>query len=175
MHCPHCGKDLNDDHPACPGCRFHISDLDPELGPPPARTGDLLDLAGVLGPADRARLVDRTRLLRAHTGAELAVVVVPHTRPRKPAEYAFWLFNRWGMGGADHAGILLVLALAERRIESEVGVGLEEIVTDEASAALLEEHAVPFLRAGELGEGLWQAVDVLCQMVELERRAGARA
>ena len=38
----------------------------------------------------------------------------------KPAEHVFWLFNRWNVGGPEHAGLLLLLAVAERRIESEV-------------------------------------------------------
>lgn len=170
VRCPHCDEDLNDDHPACPACRFHIADLDPELGPPPPRQGDVLDRAGVLAPEERARIAERIARLRAGTGADLAVVTVPTTAPRKPSEYAFWLFNRWGVGGVEHAGVLVVLALAERRIEAEVGVALEDRVTDEASGVLLEEHAVPFLRAGRLGEGLYQACDLLAQLVERPRR-----
>ena len=169
MHCPHCGVDLNDDHPACPGCRFHIDDLDPLLGPPPPRTGDVLDLAGALSPAERARLQARCARLRGRTGAELVVAIVPDTAPRKPAEYVFWLFNRWGVGGADHRGILVLLALAERRIESEVGYALEEVVSDAVSGELLAAHAVPFLREGALGEGLYQACDVLAQLIESAR------
>lgn len=171
MRCPQCDKDLNDDHPACPECRFHISDLDPVLGPPPPRQGDVNDRAGVLTPEERARIAGRAALLRARTGADLALITVPTTAPRKPSEYAFWLFNRWGVGGVEHAGVLVVLALAERRIESEVGVALEDRVSDAASGLLLEEHAAPFLRAGRVGEGLFQACDLLAQLVEQRRRA----
>lgn len=174
MRCPHCDVDINDDHPACPECKFHISDLDGVLGPPPTRAGDVYDGAHVLSPEERARLTERLAQLRGRTGAEVVVVTVPTTAPRKPAEYAFWLFNRWGVGGLEHAGILVLLAVAERRIESEVGVALEDAVTDDVSTALLTAHAVPFLRAGHLGEGLYQACDVLAQLVE-RARAGARA
>ncbi|MCO5168239.1 MAG: TPM domain-containing protein [Planctomycetes bacterium] len=166
MHCPHCAKDLNDDHPACPECKFHISDLDAELGAPPERQGDVLDRAGVLTPDERERLVRRCADLRARTGAELVVVTAASSAPRKPCEHAFWLFNRWEVGGAAHAGILVLLSLAERRVESEVGVALEEIISDAASGALLEAHAVPFFALGSFGEGLYQAVDVLAQLVE---------
>jgi uncharacterized protein len=175
MHCPHCGVDINDDHPACPTCKFHISDLDAELGPTPPRTGDLLDRAGVLGPEDRARLTERLATLRGRTGAELVVVTTPSSAPRKPSENTFWLFNRWGVGGLEHAGILLLLSMAERRLEAEVGVALEDVITDAMCAELLDEHAVPFLKQGAFGEGLYQACDILAQLVESARGAKVRA
>lgn len=174
MRCPHCDVDINDDHPACPKCKFHISDLDALLGPPPTRAGDVHDGAHVLTGEERDRLAERLGRLRGRTGAEAVVVTVPSTAPRKPAEYAFWLFNRWGVGGPEHAGVLVLLAVAERRIESEVGIALEDAVTDDLSTALLTEHAVPFFRVGRFGEGLYQACDVLAQLVE-RARAGARA
>jgi len=62
--------------------------------------------------------------------------------------------------------VLILLALAERRIEVEVGFALEGVLTDAAASAILEEHAVPFLRAGRLGEGVRHAVDVIARVFE---------
>jgi len=47
-----------------------------------------------------------------------------------------------------------------------VGYSLEPIITDEESLRILQEHVVPFLREGNYAEGLYQAVDVLGQIIE---------
>jgi uncharacterized protein len=168
MRCPSCDKDLNDDHPACPGCNFHIAQLDPILGPVPHKA-QLLDRAGVIGKRERSRLLERADLLASRAGAELCVVTLPTSAPRKPAEWAFWLFDRWQVGGPGHEGLLVLLSQAEHRVECEVGWGIESAISDEASTALLNEHAVPFFRQGRWGEGLFQAVDVLAQLIEHAR------
>ena len=169
MRCPSCDADINDDHPACPGCRFHISQLDPILGPVPPKAR-LLDRAGLIDKRDRSRLLERIDLLASRAGVELCVVTLETSAPRKPSEWAFWLFDRWQVGGPGHEGVLVLLSRQERRIESEVGWGVEQAISDEASTALLGAHAVPFFRQGRWGEGLLQAVDVLAQLIERARR-----
>jgi len=75
-----------------------------------------------------------------------------------PAEMAFWLLNHWGIGGRQNRGLLVLLALEERRIEVEVGYGLEPIVSDAAADAILDEHIVPLLSAGDLAKALDESV-----------------
>lgn len=164
MHCPSCAADLNDDHPACPKCKFTISDLDAVFGAAPPRDGAVVDLAGALAATDRDRLTARLGAFADATGLEMIVAVVQSTAPRLPAEYAFWLFNRWRIGGPRHGGILVLLALDERRIETEVGFTLEGILSDAAAGEILETHAVPFFKADRYGEGLFHACDVLAHV-----------
>ncbi len=169
VRCPRCELDLNDDAPACPGCAFHIRDLDAELGAPPARAGDVVDVPGVLAPAERAALEARLARLRAATGRELVLAVVPTSAPRKPSEHVFWLFNRWAVGGGAGEGVLVLCALAERRLECEVGCALEDVVTDAASGEILRERAAPLLTRGELGAGLLAGCDALAALIEAAR------
>lgn len=170
MRCPRCEADVTDQAPTCAGCGFGIADLDALLGAVPACRGLVTDDAGMLSPAGAEKVAARAREFEARTGAQLRVVTRETTAPCKPAEAAFWLFNRWNVGdvgGQDvNRGLLVLLAKQERRIQCEVGHGLEGLVTDEAAGHILEAHAVPFLAKGEVDEGLLQAVDVLAQVVE---------
>jgi uncharacterized protein len=158
--------DIDDPAPECERCGFHIRDLDAVMGEPPARTGRLTDAAGALSAGDARRIDERIAALEARTGIEIAVATMATTAPRKPSEVVFWLFNRWRVGGERHAGVMILLAIAERRIESEVGYALEDVLTDEASSRILEWHAVPFLAGGAYGEGLRHAVDVTARVLE---------
>jgi uncharacterized protein len=145
-----------------------------QLPLPPPQTGHVNDWAGVLCAAEAERITQRCQEVFTNTQAELIVVTVPTTAPIQPAEYVFWLANRWDMGGADNHGLLILLALHERRVESEVGYALEPLLSDAASAQLLEEHVVPCLRAGQHAEGLYQAVNVLGKVLEVAHRSSRR-
>jgi uncharacterized protein len=170
MLCPHCQRDVPDRVEVCP-CGFSIADLDRLAGRPPKKA-HVHDGAAVLSPEAEDRLAARIRDFVDRTGGELCVVTVVRTAPLQPAEMAFWLHNRWKVGGPEHRGLLVLLALEERRIECEVGYGLEPIVTDEASGELLDREVVPLLAGGEVEAGVEAAVERLCQLVEAAVEAG---
>jgi uncharacterized protein len=167
MRCPHCQADIDDRVPSCPDCAFHVRDLDADLGEPPVRgDGSLVDGAGVLSEEERRVIASRAARFRRVTGHDLAVVTVESAAPRLPSEYVFWLFDRWGMGPE---GVLILLALAERRVEVEVGWGLEGWLSDAAADRILEDHAAPILGRGDLAQGLQVAADLVARVIEHAR------
>src|SRR4029078_3757438 len=72
-------------------------------------------------------------------------------------EYAVKLFENQGRGigekGKDN-GLLILLALKERRVWIEVGYGLEQWITDGYSGDTSREYMVPEFRNGRFGAGL---------------------
>jgi uncharacterized protein len=166
MKCPHCQTEVTDRIPSCPKCSFTLADLDAKLGPPPPRPQALLDTAELLSADERRSIEERCALFAQRTGAEMLVVTLRSAQPVLAPEYAFWLFNHWQVGGETHAGLLVLLCVDDHRLDCEVGYELEGIVTDEASTELLREHAAPWLKRGQIGEGLARAADVLAQLVE---------
>ncbi len=166
MHCPKCAIDLNDDVPQCPSCGFSIDDLNKVLGTPKEKTGLIMDWAGVISDDGKKKLLGRLQHFQQQTGSEFLIATIQTTSPRLPSEYVFWLLNRWQVGGENHSGLLVLLAMQERRIEVEVGYSLERFVTDEAATLILQHHAVPFLKAGDFDGGLFYASDTLARVIE---------
>jgi uncharacterized protein len=158
----------------CPHCRFTLSVLELQFPPPPPQIGHVNDWAGVLSATAAERIAHRCQEVFARTQAELIVVTVSTTAPVQPAEYIFWLANRWDMGGTENRGLLILLALQERRVESEVGYALEPLLSDAVSAQLLEEHVVPLLRTEQYADGMYQAVNVLGKALEAAYRPARR-
>lgn len=159
MKCPRCGLIVTDAIPRCQGCAFSIADLDALLPAPPPRRGFINDFAGILTPAQNETLENvLTGFAREYNG-EMVLVTRHTSRPVKPAEYVFWLFNRWEVGGATHRGLMILLSLAERRIESEVGYFWEPIISDPVSDALLATAVVPLLEKGDYFGALQTAVE----------------
>jgi len=165
MKCPHCGLIVTDAVPQCPGCDFSIDALDAKLSKPPQRQGYVNDFAQLLSEKQHENLEAILAAFAQKSGGEIALVIVKNTRPVKPSEYVFWLFNHWGIGGERHSGLLILLARDEHRIESEVGYSWEPIITDPESGQILDAHVVPLLQAGETFFALETAVEKLCSMI----------
>jgi uncharacterized protein len=129
----------------------------------------------VLSGTGRTALEGRLRALAASTGGEMCVVTRSTTRPVRPAEYAFWLFNRWQLARSHHRGLLILLALREQRIETEVGYGWESVASDLETGAVLDVHVVPRLREGDFERALIAAVDELGALFEATRPVSPRS
>src|SRR5258708_39540157 len=72
-------------------------------------------------------------------------------------EYATKLFENHGKGIGEKNksnGLLIVLALKERKVRIEVGYGLEEFVTDRFAGEPSRQYMVPEFRNGGYGQGL---------------------
>lgn len=174
IRCPQCYTTFTERMEACPQCGFSLATLDSQMPPPPLQAGPVNDWADVLTAEDAQRLLQKCQAIHQAAQAELSVVTVETTAPLKPAEYVFWLANHWEIGGSENRGLLILLALHERRIESEVGYGLEPLLSDSESELIIQEHVVPYLYAGQYAEGLYQAVNALGQALIVKHKAATR-
>lgn len=141
--------------------------------PLPVLTEPVHDLAGVVDPPSRAALERTIRALRSATGDVIVVVTVPTVAPYPDIrDYAVELFENHGRGigekGKDN-GLLVVLAVEDRRVWIEVGYGLEPIVTDGFAGETSRRFMVPAFRDGRYGEGLLAGVQRLAGRIAEER------
>jgi uncharacterized protein len=126
--------------------------------PRPANGGYVADNGGVLGP-EYIRLIDAAcRELQAKTTIELAVVTVADMGGLEIEEFAEKLFRSFAIGakGKD-SGLLLLCSRDDRALRLEVGYGLESVIPDARAGSLLDVNAMPYLRNGQFGRGLFLA------------------
>jgi uncharacterized protein len=122
------------------------------------------DGAGVLGPEYISMIDGVCRDLQAKTTVELAVVTVNDLGGLVIEDFADKLFRRFGIGavGKDN-GLLLLYARDDRAVRVEVGYGLEGLIPDAKASQILDLSALPYLRNGLIGRGLFLAVRALAQ------------
>ncbi len=123
-------------------------------------TGFVNDFAGVIDP-DSAQLMEQiSRSIQEKTGAQVAVVTVDSISPYPTIEeFSIELAQSWGIGkkGKDD-GILIVLAMKERKVRIEVGYGLEGAIPDSVAGRILDERVIPALKQQQWGKGLLQGL-----------------
>jgi len=174
MKCPRCGWIADRPVARCPGCGFSLASLDRALGTPPAGDATLDDGAHVLSGAARERIAARLVRLAESTGGAWIVVTRHTTAPVRPAEYAFWLCNHRGLEARGHRGMLVLLALREQRIETEVGSAWEHAAGDLETGRVLDAHVVPLLRQRDYDAAIETAIEELAKLVPAAADGGAR-
>ncbi|HXL15472.1 MAG TPA: TPM domain-containing protein, partial [Methylomirabilota bacterium] len=121
----------------------------------PQPKGYVSDFAGVVDEASRDSTEAIARELREKTGAELAVVTLQDLGGEEIDPVAVDLYKAWGIGtkGKDE-GVLILLAVKERRVRIEVGYGLEGILPDGLCGSIIRHVMAPELSQGLFGPGL---------------------
>jgi uncharacterized protein len=109
------------------------------------------DFAHVLDPTTVAQLDNICFQIEQKAHAQIAVVTVNSLDGSDIESYAVALYKQWGIGSkaTDH-GVLILLAVQDRKYRIEVGYGLEPILTDGKVGGFGRE-AVPLLRQNDYG------------------------
>ena len=116
----------------------------------------VVDETGSLSAADRTKLERLTQSIRETTKADMMVVVIPTTAGEPQRRFATALFNHWRLGnGARNDGILLFVALADRKSEIILGDGLDSPDQRSASQRIMDQVMVPHFRAGRPGRAIF--------------------
>jgi uncharacterized protein len=104
----------------------------------PKLSGRVVDAANLLPATTEQQLTGKLAALETRTGRQLVVATVPSLGGYEIEEYGYQLGRAWGIGGekADDGAILLV-APNERAVRIEVGYGLEGVLTDAVSSAII--------------------------------------
>lgn len=132
----------------------------------PAATGAVNDFAGVI-PGDAAdRMARLSQEVLEKTGTSIVVATVKDVGDNEPEMYANELYQAWGIGKkGEDKGVLIFLALQERKIRIETGYGVEGILPDGLVGEILDRYVTPYLKKGDYGTGLNNAVAAVAQVV----------
>ena len=105
------------------------------------------------------------------TGTAVVVATVPTVGDRVVDDYATRLYESWGIGKkGEDKGVLILLALKERRVRIETGYGVEGILPDGVVGEIIRLHVIPHLKQGDYGRGLLNAMTAVSDVIA--RNAG---
>ena len=114
-------------------------------------SGYVNDFANVIDARNKQRLEAYLGEVERATGVQIAVVTVDTLDGDPIEDDANKLYREWGIGQkGKNEGLLLLLAIKDRKQRAEVGYGLEPIVTDGEAGAILR-GVRPILRQGDYG------------------------
>jgi uncharacterized protein len=118
----------------------------------PEFTNYVVDAADVI-PDDAEQAVNsELESYQDRSGNQIAVAVIDTTGDASIEDYTIDLAKEWGVGSAeDDNGVLLLIAVEDRRLRIEVGEGIEGELTDLESGRITDDEMPPLLREGDYG------------------------
>ncbi len=123
--------------------------------------GYVSDFANVIDPASKARIENYAAEVEKATGAQMALVTISSLQGEPIEDVANTIFRAWGVGQkGKNEGILLLLAVDDRRDRLEVGYGLEPILPDGLDGSILREMR-PALRQKDYGDAMTAAAQTI--------------
>ena len=128
--------------------------------PKPATPQLVTDIAGVLSSEQKQALENKLVAIDDSSSNQIAVVILPTLDGNPIEEYATKLFREWGIGNTKtNNGILLLIAVQDKKIRIEVGYGLEGAIPDITAINIIDNDLKPAFREGAYYEGIDKATD----------------
>lgn len=133
----------------------------------PKPAGWVNDYANIISAQDESYMTSVMAAVEKSTSIELAVLTVNSMSPYGSIEeFSLAVSENWGIGkkGEDN-GLLLVVALGERKVRIEVGYGLEGMFPDGLVGEILDTSVLPSLRNNDYSTGLRKGIDGIAGIV----------
>ncbi|MFN7924504.1 MAG: TPM domain-containing protein [Bryobacteraceae bacterium] len=116
--------------------------------------GYVSDFANKIDPASRGQLERYAKDLEDRAGVQLAFVTLPSLEGEPIENVANDLFRKWGIGSKkSNEGVLLLLAIQERRSRLELGYGIEPNISDGLAGSVLRSMR-PALKEAHYGDAM---------------------
>jgi uncharacterized protein len=135
----------------------------------PALSARVIDQTGTLTEAQRAALEAKLAAFEAEAGPQMVVLLVPTTAPEDIAAYVQRLGDAWKIGRPSVGdGLLLVVALNDRRMWIAPAKALEGAIPDLAARQIIQQRISPAFKLGDFAGGLNAGVDALIARIRGE-------
>lgn len=132
----------------------------------PRREGFVNDFAGVLSEESERRGEAIAREVLKKTGVTVVAAAVSDMGGESVERYATDLFEAWGVGRKrEDRGVLLLVAVKERRVRIEVGYGLEGVLNDGRVGEVLDSYITPHLADNDWDSGVLLGIAVLSRII----------
>ena len=135
----------------------------------PPLTARVTDLTGTLTADQAASLDAKLRAFEQSKGSQVAVLIVPTTQPEEIEQYSIRVVEQWKLGRKKvDDGVIVVVALNDRKVRIEVGYGLEGALPDATANRIIQGDIVPQFRRGDYYGGISTGVDRILRVIEGE-------
>jgi len=132
----------------------------------------VVDLAGIIDNDVESKLNRYLRELETKTGAQMAILTLDSLEGQALEELSITIaHDRWKLGqkGKDN-GVLVVVALNDKKYRIEIGYGLESLLPDSLVGGIGRQYLVPAFKKGDYSTGIYAAAVVMAN--EIARDAG---
>jgi uncharacterized protein len=144
------------------------SSLSFALDVPPLR-GRVNDYAGVMNQDQARSLESQLAQFEQDTGHQVAVLTIPTLDGEDIEGFSIRVAENWKIGkkGFDD-GVILVVAIKDRKLRFEVGYGVEGVLPDAITKHITSNYIVPRFRSQDYAGGIISGIDTVLKVIKKE-------
>ena len=138
------------------------------LDVPPLR-GRVNDYANVMSQQQAQTLESQLEQFERETGHQVAVLTIRSLEGEDIEGFSIRVAESWRIGkkGFDN-GVILVVAVQDRRLRLEVGYGLEGVLPDATAKTITSNYIVPRFREQDYAGGIIAGIDAVLKVIKKE-------
>lgn len=129
----------------------------------------VLDEADVISASTESYINEKNNALAEECGAQIAFVAVDFTGSYSIHDYAYEVFNSWGIGDKDeNNGMLYVLAIGADDYYALPGAGVLDILSGNNLQSILDDCMEPDFAVGDYDSAVRKTFDRTLEILEAE-------
>ena len=113
------------------------------------------DYGNVLSSKEEMQLERLLRDAQTKTSSQVVLLTIKSLQGENLEDYSLRVADKWKLGQKEFDnGVLLLVAMQEKKIRIEVGYGIEPIITDAKSGFIIRNLIVPYFKKGDYAQGI---------------------
>ena len=136
----------------------------------------VIDQANILTSAEKQAISEKILSLYNAGKAQIGVMIVPTTGQEDIFNFSLRAAEAWGLGSAKRDnGLLMVVAINDRRVQILTGYGLEGVIPDIVASQIIRNHITVHFKQAAYGQGILAGLNEIERIVNLDPEIAAQA
>ncbi|MDA3495564.1 TPM domain-containing protein, partial [Acinetobacter sp. AOR33_HL] len=142
----------------------------------PTLNQPVIDQANILSEAEKQQLDQKILSLYQQGKAQIGIVIVPTTGQEDIFDYALRVGEKWQLGSSKRDnGLLIAVAVNDRRIQILTGYGLEGVLPDIVASRIIRNQITPYFKQAQYAQGLSAGIDEIGRILNLDPEVAQQA
>ena len=142
----------------------------------PSLNAPVIDQANLLTAAEKQQISQRILNLHNTGKGQVGVVIVPTTGQEDIFGYSMRVAEAWGLGSAKRDnGLLMTIAINDRRIQILTGYGLEGVIPDIVASRIINDKITPYFKQAQYAQGIDAGLAEIERILILDPEIAAQA
>ncbi len=142
----------------------------------PTLNEPVVDQANLLSAAEKQGISQRILNLHEQGKAQMGVVIVPTTGQEDIFDFAMRVAEKWQLGSAKQDnGLLMTIAVNDRRIQILTGYGLEGVLPDIIVSRIINQKITPYFKQAQYAQGIDVGLAEIERILNMDPEVAANA
>ena len=142
----------------------------------PSLNQPIIDQANLLSSAEKQQISQRILEIHAQGKAQIGIIIVPTTGQEDLFSFAMRTAEAWQLGSWERdQGLLMAIAVNDRRIQILTGYGLEGVLPDIITHRIIDQQMTPYFAQGRYAEGIASGIGQIQNILNQDPEIAAQA